>query len=213
MGNDCKCCKENENQYEINVPDYYSSNDYIDITNSSKKKSETIIELFISDGVSNFNWEFHNYQYISEIVDRIKKETNIRNEIQLLANSEVLSMNEKIGNKLHDKDLVIYIEVKKYRFNSSNDYTNITNPLKKKSETIIELFISNGVSNFNWEFHNYQYISEIADRIKKETNIRNTIQLIANTEVLLMNEKIGNKLHDKDLVIYHEFFPGGKYFN
>ena len=38
MGNDCKCCKENVNQYEINVADYYSSNDYIDITNSSKKK-------------------------------------------------------------------------------------------------------------------------------------------------------------------------------
>lgn len=110
MGNDCKCCKENENQYEINVPDYYSSNDYIDITNSSKKKSETIIELFISDGVSNFNWEFHNYQYISEIVDRIKKETNIRKEIQLIANAEVLPKNEKIGNKLHDKDLVIYCE-------------------------------------------------------------------------------------------------------
>ena len=110
MGNDCKCCKKNENQYEIIVPDYDSSNDYIDKTNSSKKKSETIIGLFISDGVSNFNWEFHNYQYISEIVDRIKKETNIRKEIQLLANAEVLSKNEKIGNKLHDKDLVIYNE-------------------------------------------------------------------------------------------------------
>jgi hypothetical protein len=110
MGNDCKCCKKNENQYEINIPDNYSFNDYIDITNSSKKKSETIIGLFISDGVSNFNWEFHNYQYISEIVDRIKKETNIRKEIQLLANAEVLSKNEKIGNKLHDKDLVIYNE-------------------------------------------------------------------------------------------------------
>ena len=110
MGNDCYCCKKNVNQYEINVADYYSSNDYIDITNSSKKKSETIIGLFISDGVSNFNWEFHNYQYISEIVDRIKKETNIRKEIQLLANAEVLSKNEKIGNKLHDKDLVIYNE-------------------------------------------------------------------------------------------------------
>ena len=42
MGNDCKCCccKKNVNQYEINVAD---------ITNSSKKKSETIIELFIRD--------------------------------------------------------------------------------------------------------------------------------------------------------------------
>ena len=51
------------------------------------------------------------------------------------------------------------------------------------------------------------------DRIKKETKIRKEIQLIANAEVLPKNEKIGNKLHDKDLVIYHEFFPGGKYFN
>ena len=51
------------------------------------------------------------------------------------------------------------------------------------------------------------------DRIKKETNIRKEIQLLANAEVLSKNEKIGNKLHDKDLVIYHEFFIGGKYFN
>ena len=108
MGNDCKCCKKNENQYEINIPDNYSFNDYIDITNSSKKKSETIIELFISDGVSNFNWEFHNYQYISEIVDRIKREANIGGEIFLVANTKPLEMNEKIGDKLKNGDTVIY---------------------------------------------------------------------------------------------------------
>ena len=122
-------------------------------------------------------------------------------------------MNKKIGDELHDGDLVNYIEVKKYTFNSSNDNTNITNSSKKKSETIIELFITDGVSNFNWEFHNYQYISEIVDRIKKETNIRKEIQLLANAEVLPINERIGNKLNNGDLVIYNEFFIGGKYFN
>ncbi len=91
----------------------------------------------------------------------IKTETN--NQLQL--NDKELSINEKIDDN----------KIKEYEnpLNSSNYNTNITNSSKKKSETIIELFITNEKYNFTWKFHNKQHISEIVNRIKTETKIRN----------------------------------------
>ena len=96
------------------------------------------------------------------------------------------------------------------------DHNNIRKDIltsKKKSQTIIELCITDGLINFNWTFYKYQYISEIVDRIKRETNNRKEIQLISNCQVLPMNKKIGDYLKNEDLVIFQEIFMGGKYFN
>ena len=163
-----------------------------------EKENENQIDMHSSHGVRD--------RENSDIINETKTETNIRNEIQLKSNYKVLPINERIGNQLNNRDLV-YFNVNEYQ-KPYNYNTNINN-----SSNRIGLKITNGQINFNSEFNNYQQISEIENRIRRETNIRKGIQLIANAEVLPMNKKIGDKLKNGDLVLYQKVFIGGKYFN
>ena len=57
---------------------------------SNNLENKEKICLNITNGVVNLTWEFDKNNYISEIKKKIKKETKIKKEIQLIANSEVL---------------------------------------------------------------------------------------------------------------------------
>ena len=111
MGNCCCCkkCIEKEKENEINSDNGQLSDQRLKaIYNTNITYSSTNIELVVTDGTLFFTWTFYNYQYISEIVDRIKREANIGGEIFLVANTKPLEMNEKIGDKLKNGDTVIY---------------------------------------------------------------------------------------------------------
>ena len=226
MGN-CRYCKkcvekENENQIDMHSSHGVRDRENSDIINETKTETNIRNEiqlksnykvLPINERIGNQlnNRDLVSFNKFKEIEipiveNRKRRETNIRNEIQLKSNYKVLPINERIGNQLNNRDLV-YFNVNEYQ-KPYNYNTNINN-----SSNRIGLKITNGQINFNSEFNNYQQISEIENRIRRETNIRKGIQLIANAEVLPMNKKIGDKLKNGDLVLYQKVFIGGKYFN